>query len=124
VNTSMSRQQRGLSLEGFIFIAFLFVCFGIMGLKLIPPYMQAASIKKLFISLVHEPDLQKALPHDIKVAFDRQASIDNVTAIKGDDIDISTEDGRLILSASYDVKVPLVANASLLLSFNPSSEGK
>lgn len=124
MNTSMSKLQRGLSFEGFMFGAFLFVLLGILGLKLIPPYMQAATIKNLFISMSHEPDLQKASPHEVKLSFARQSVIDNVTAIQPDDIDISTEDGRLVLSASYEVKIPLVANASLLLLFNPSSEGK
>jgi hypothetical protein len=44
-----------------------------------------------------------------------------MTAIKPEDIDVSTDDGKLVLSASYTVTVPLVANASLLLDFKPSS---
>jgi hypothetical protein len=121
MNKAMPVQQRGISFGGFIFGAFLLVFIGITGLKLVPAYMQAAQIKSIFETMVHDPDLQKASPHDIQVSFDKRATIDNIKAIKAEDIEISSEDGRMVLSASYEVKVPLGGNVSFLLSFNPSS---
>lgn len=121
MNKAMPVQQRGISFGGFIFGAFLLVFLGITGLKLVPAYMQAAQIKNIFVTMAHDPDLQKASPHDIQVSFDKRATIDNITAIKAGDIEISSEDGRIILSASYEVKVPLGGNVSLLLAFNPNS---
>lgn len=124
MNTAMPVQQRGLSFGGFIFGAFLLVLFGITGLKVIPAYMQDAQIKNIFITIAHDPDMQKATPHDIKASFERRAVIDNITAIKADDIDISSDGGVPVLSVSYSVKIPLVGNVSLYLEFNPSSAGK
>ena len=121
MNKAMPVQQRGISFGGFIFGAFLLVFLGITGLKLVPAYMQAAQIKNIFVTMAHDPDLQKASPHDIQVSFDKRASIDNIKAIKAEDIEISSEDGRMVLSASYEVRVPLGGNVSFLLSFNPSS---
>ena len=121
MNKAMPIQQRGISFGGFIFGAFLLVFLGITGLKLVPAYIQAAQIKNIFETMVHDPDLQKASPHDIQVSFDKRASIDNITAIKAGDIEISNEDGRMVLSASYEVKVPVGGNVSFLLTFNPSS---
>ena len=121
MNKAMPVQQRGISFGGFIFGAFLLVFLGITGLKLVPAYMQAAQIKNIFQTMVREPDLQKASPHDIQMSFVKYATIDNITAIKADDIEISSEDGRMVLSASYEVKVPLGGNVSFLLTFNPSS---
>lgn len=125
MNTAMPKQQRGLSFSGFIFGAVLLVFLAILGLRLVPAYMQAAEIKNIFVTIAHDPDMQKASIHDIKASFDKRASIDAITAIHSDDIDISTgDDGRPLLSASYSVKVPLVANISLIIEFDPSSEGK
>jgi hypothetical protein len=120
----MPVQQRGMSFGGFIFGAFLLVLFGITGLKLIPAYMQAAQIKNIFVTIAHDPDMQKATPHDIQASFDKGASINNITAIKASDIDISSDGGMPVLSASYAVKVPLIGNVSLYMEFNPSSAGK
>ena len=124
MNTTMPVQQRGIGFGGFIFGAFLLVFVAITGLKLVPAYMQAEEIKNIFITMSHDPDLQKASPHDILSSFEKRAVIDAITAIKAADIDISSDGGRLVLSASYAVKIPLAANISLYLEFNPSSAGK
>jgi hypothetical protein len=124
MNTAMPNQQRGITLSGFIFGAFLFVIVGITLLKLVPAYVQNAQINSIFRDIAHDPDMQKATPHDIKNSFDRRASVDAITAIRSDDIDISSDGDTPVLSANYVVKVPLVGNISLYLEFNPSSEGK
>jgi hypothetical protein len=124
MNTAMPMQQRGITFSGFIIGAVLLVFLAITGLKLVPAYMQAEEIKNIFVTIAHDPDMQKATPHDIQASFDRRASIDAITAIKASDIDISSNGGMPVLSANYSVKVPLGGNVSFLLEFNPSSASK
>jgi hypothetical protein len=124
MNTTMPIQQRGLTLSGFMIGAFVLVIVAITGLKLVPAYIQDAQINSIFKDIAHDPDMQKATPHDIQVSFDRRASIDAITAIKASDIDISSAGDTPVLSANYVVKIPLVGNISLYLEFNPSSAGK
>ncbi|BBI99291.1 hypothetical protein FGKAn22_09840 [Ferrigenium kumadai] len=121
MNAAMPATQRGLSLFGFLFGAVILVLVSITGLKMIPAYMQYEQIKNLFITIANDPEMQNANVRDIKASFDKRASIDDITAIRADDIEIVKEDGRLVLSASYSVKVPLVANVSLFMDFKPSS---
>lgn len=121
MNKAMPAAQRGLSFFGFLLGAVILVLVSITGLKLIPAYMQDAEIKNLFVAIANDPEMQSASPRDIKLSFNKRASIDNINAIKADDVEIAREDGRLVLSASYSVKIPLVANVSLFLDFNPSS---
>jgi len=121
MNKAMPARQRGLSFSGFMFGAFILVLASISGLKLIPAYMEDAKIKNLFVAIATDPEMQRATPRDIRMSFMKRASIDNITAVKADDIEIASGGGRLELSASYAIKVPLVANASLYLEFNPSS---
>lgn len=121
MNTAMPVQQRGLSFGGFIFGAFLLVLASITGLKLIPAYMQNAQINSVFTAISHDPDMQRASPREIRMSFDKRASIDNITAIKAEEIEIASSGGNLVLSASYSVKIPLAGNISLYLEFNPHS---
>ena len=121
MDKAMPARQRGLSFFGFIFGAFVLVLASIGGLKLIPAYIEDAKINNLFTAIANDPEMQRAGPRDIKMSFNKRASIDNITAVKADDIEITTSGGRLVLSASYAVKVPLIANASLYLEFNPTS---
>ena len=122
MNKSMPVQQRGLSFGGFIFVAFLLVLVAIFMLKLVPAYIQNAQIKSVFNEIVHDPGMDKASPSEIRKSFDRRASIDDITAIKAEDIEIAGDGARLDLSASYSVKIPLFGNASIVLEFNPSSD--
>jgi len=122
MNTAMPVQQRGLGFGGFIIGAFILVIAAIFMLKLIPAYIQNAQIKTVFNEIVHDPGMDKASPREIRNSFERRASIDAITAIKSEEIEIAGDGTRLDLSASYSVKIPLFANASIVLEFNPSSD--
>jgi hypothetical protein len=121
INTVMPGQQRGVTFGGFVFGAFLLVLLGISALKVVPAYMEAAKIKNVFVVLANDPDLQKASIRDIRVAFEKHASIEGIKMIKPEEIEVTSDDGRLRLSASYSVKVPVSGNVSLLMEFNPTS---
>lgn len=114
-------KQRGLTMSGFLGTAIVLVIVAITLLKLIPAYVENSSIKGVFRDIAHDPDMQKATILQIKQSFNRRASIDDITAISGDDIDISTDGNTPVLSASYHKIVPLVGNISIYMDFNPSS---
>lgn len=124
MNTTKFDSQRGLSFSGFIQWAFILVLLSVLGLKLLPVYMQNGEIKQLFTTIAHDPEMQKASLRDIRNSYSRRASIDNITAIDAEDIDIDRDGDKPVLSASYAVKIPLAGNMSLYLDFNPSSADK
>lgn len=121
MNTAKFGRQRGLSFSGFIQGAFILVMLSVLGLKLLPVYMQNGEIKQLFTTISNDPEMQKASLRDIRNSYSRRASIDNIAAIDAEDIEIDRDGGKPVLSASYAVKIPLAGNMSLYLDFNPSS---
>lgn len=122
MNTAMPSKQRGLSFSGFMAGAVILILVSITGLKVIPAYMQDATIKNIFVTIANDPEMQKASLGDIRMAFAKRATIDDIKVITADDVDITKDGGQLVLSASYPVKVPLAGNISLYLDFNPSSD--
>lgn len=121
MNKAMPAKQRGLSFSGFIFGAVILVLVATTGMKLIPAYMQDAKIGNLFTVIANDPEMQKASLRDIRMSFTKRASIDGITAINAEDIEITSNGGRLVLSASYAVKIPLAGNISLYMDFSPAS---
>jgi hypothetical protein len=111
-------QQRGFSIINFLIWAILLILLVIFGLKLIPAYMEDAKITNLFNEIKHDPDLSRAGLNEMRSSFATRAVIDNVTAIKPEQIQM-TDTG--IITAQYKVIIPVGGNISLLLEFNPHS---
>jgi Domain of unknown function (DUF4845) len=118
---SARKRQLGLSMSGFIVTAIVLIFAAVLAMKVVPAYMQDGEIKKVFDAVAQDPDLKNATIREIQLAYAKRASVQDITAIKLDDVEVDKNDGRITLSASYQVKIPLVANMSLLLDFNPSS---
>ncbi len=114
-------RQRGIGFVGFILIAAGIIFAAVIGMKLVPPYMHSAQIAEIFKSIARDPNMQGASINDIKIAYTKRASVNYITDITEGDIDIDKDGGRLTLSASYSVKIPLAGNMTLLLEFHPSS---
>lgn len=121
MNISKPGMQRGITLSGLITAAFVLVLVVSTGLKLVPAYIENAEIQKIFNEISNDPAMQKSSLSDIRMAYIRRASIDNIQAVKIEDIDVDTSSGKPVLSASYFVKVPLAGNISFYLDFNPVS---
>jgi hypothetical protein len=115
------KRQLGVGMSGFIIICFLVVLLAILGFKLFTPYMQYFTIQKTFKALATNPEVKNGTRRDLMQWWSRSTVIDNITAINGDDIEVTKDGNEMVISASYSVKVPLFYNVSLLIDFNPSS---
>jgi hypothetical protein len=114
-------RQRGISLVGMMMIAAGIIFAAIAAMKLVPAYMHSAQIAEIFQSIANDPMMRGATISEIKDSYTKRASINYITDIKAEDIEVDKYEGRVTLSASYSVRIPLVGNATLLLEFNPSS---
>lgn len=121
---SIASRQRGVSLSGLMIWVVVLILVGIGAMKLIPSYVQNAEIKDIFYKIAHDPEMQTAPPRSIRESYGKRAMMNNISIIDASDIEIGKDASGLSLSASYQVKIPLAGNASLLLEFNPSSEPK
>jgi len=108
-------------MSGFLVTAIILIFVAVLGMKVIPAYMEDGEIKRVFDAVAQDPGMQKASIREIQIAYAKRASVQNITAIKLEDVDVGKDESGISLSASYQVKIPLVANMSLLLDFNPSS---
>lgn len=115
-------KQRGVTFGGFIMLLALLAGVAVFAMRLIPAYMENGKIQKAFDAIVHDPAMQTATVAEIKDSFFKRANtMDNVTAVMPNDLEISREGNGLKLRASYRKKIPLAGNVSLLLEFNPSA---
>lgn len=117
---SISKKQQGISLSGLMIWSFVLILVSIVGMKLIPAYIENATIKRTLLAVATESNL-RTNNEEIRQSFNRRASIDNIKAINGQDIVIDKKSDKVVLSANYSVKIPLLANISLYIDFTAAS---
>jgi hypothetical protein len=114
-------RQRGVTFIGMVFIAGLIVFVAIIGLKLIPAYIEYATVVNHLREIARSPDARSASPKEIQNMFRKRAQIDAIEAVKGDDIEVDKEGDQVILRAAYSTKIKLFGNLSACIDFSASS---
>lgn len=120
--TNQRYKQRGLTLTGMMFGSIVLVLLAVLGMKVVPVYIDDATIKKNLVAIASDNSLQNANAAQIRLAFSKRAQVDNISVVSAKDIKITKDKGKLILSAVYTVEVPLVSNISLKFDFDTTSE--
>jgi hypothetical protein len=82
------RRQRGLSIIGLIFIGLIVVALLALGFRTVPAIVEYIAIERAVQKIKNEGNTVR----EIQAAFDRHATIDDITSIKSTDLDITKED--------------------------------
>ena len=113
-------RQRGVTFIGMMFIAGLIVFAAIIGLKLIPAYIEYATVVNILRDIAHSPE-GRGSPRDIQTSFKKHAQIDAIDTIKAEDIEVDKDGDQVVLRVNYSVKIKLFGNLNACIDFSPSS---
>jgi len=119
---SLQTQQRGLTMIGFLFVAFVLVMVAMLGMKLVPAYIEFFSVKKILATMGQDSDLKSKSNSDIRTSFSNRANVSYVTVVNPEDILITRQGGVPIISVQYEFRSKLVGNVSLVVDFSASSD--
>jgi uncharacterized protein DUF4845 len=114
------KRQRGVTFVGMVFIAALIVLGAIIALKLVPAYIEYATVVQHLREIARSPDARGS-PREIQMLFSKRAQIDNIKAVTPDDIEVTREGDSVVLTAAYQTKVKLFGNLSACIDFEASS---
>lgn len=114
-------RQRGLSMIGFLFVAMVLVFIAILGMKLVPAYIEFASVKKILAAMSQESDLKSKSNAEIRSDFMKRAGVSYVTVVKPEDLSIDRRGGVPVITVEYAFRTPLFGNLALIADFNASS---
>jgi hypothetical protein len=115
------KRQRGVTFVGMVFIAGLIVFAAIIGLKLVPAYIEYATVVNHLREIARSPDARGGSPKDIQTMFNKRAQIDAISAVKGSDIEIEKEGDQIVLTAVYSTKIKLFGNLNACIDFVATS---
>ena len=116
------RSQQGLTLMGLIFTLFVAILVLLVAMKLVPAYMEYATAKNAIQAIAR--DRQNATPQEIRRSFESRTAVDDITAIKATDLDITKEGGEVVIAFAYRKEVPLFSNVGMYFDFAANSKGQ
>jgi len=115
-------KQKGITFIWLALVIASVVFMLILGMKLMPAYMEFFTVKKTLTALKTNGSLNSMGVKEIQLSFDKTATIDDIRSLKGSDLEITKDEaGNTTVSVEYQVVVPLVANVSALLDFTAST---
>lgn len=105
-----------------LFGSMILVLVAVMGMKIIPVYIDNATIKKNLVAVASDSNLQNANASQIRFAFAKRAQVDGINAVSAKDLKIVKDRDKLILSVAYTIEVPMISNISLKFDFDVTSD--
>lgn len=125
LNKQMNQKsQKGVTFLGMAIIIGILIFGAIIGMKMAPAYIEYMAVKKVVHAMAQE-SLNTMSKKDIKDAFNRRASIDDIHSITADDLNIEKDEtGSTVVSTQYQVIKPIMGNVSVMIDFTTSSNSK
>ncbi len=113
------RQQRGMSIIGFILILSLAIFVSYIGMKIVPIYMEYYSVVSALNGVASERGSAKLSPYDIKVRVLNRLYVSYSANVKESHIKIVRGNGVHLIVA-YEVRTPVMGNLDVIAKFRKS----
>ncbi|WP_052177706.1 DUF4845 domain-containing protein [Methylotenera sp. G11] len=117
------KTQNGVTLMGLVVVSALLVVVALVGMKVVPAYMEFLSVKKVLSAMKQEP-LDTMSASDIKKSFDKRANIAYISVVKGSDLTIEKTSSGTTVNVEYQVVKPIAGNISVLIDFSTQGDAK
>jgi hypothetical protein len=112
--------QRGLSLIGVLFIGVIVVMLLLLGAKLVPAIVEYIAIERAVQKIKNEANTVG----EIRSAFERHATIDDIKSITSKDLDITKEGDRVVISYAYTYSIPVMDNVRIVIDFSGTTRDR
>jgi hypothetical protein len=119
MNKTTPARQRGLTMLSFLFVLAVVLVVALVSFRVIPAYIEYFSVQKALAgALSDSKDLTRA---EVVRLLDRRLGAEYIDSVRASDIEVTKSANVITASVSWQTKLPLVGNASLLLDFDASA---
>ena len=120
----LSKKQRGLSFLGLIALVGIIGFCIVIGLKLIPIYMESWKIDGIMEAVISEPGINDQSRQEVIDSMLKRLDIDAVDAVNysnwRDKLTVAKRKNSTSINVRYEITTPLIGNLSLLAVFDKS----
>jgi len=114
----MRKQQHGVSIMGLLTVLVLVIVVALFGMKVIPPVMEYRTAKGTIQAVARSGVTTAA---DARRAFENRATIDNISSVRPQDLEITREGNQVVIGFAYRKEIPLFTGVGLYLDFAANS---
>jgi Tfp pilus assembly protein FimT len=119
---TMHTRQRGISIMGLIVAFAILIVVAVFGMKVVPSYMEYRTAKNGIDAIAREK--QGASVADIRRAFEARATIDDITSVKPQDLEITKSGSEVVIAFGYRKEVPLFGGVGLYIDYAATSKSQ
>jgi hypothetical protein len=104
---------------GFLFVATVVLVVALLAFRVIPAYIEYFTIQKALAAAI--ADTNDPTLNNVRKAMERKLDVDYADAVTAKDVDVTKSGNTITASVSWQKKLPLFYNVSLLLDFDAAA---
>ncbi|MES3009586.1 MAG: DUF4845 domain-containing protein [Pseudomonadota bacterium] len=106
------KQQRGFSVIGFLFFGGILACIGVLVAQAFPTVLEYQAALKA----ANKASAGNTVP-EVRRIFDNAATIDDIRAITGNDLVVTKENDKVIVSFAYNREIPVAGPVFIVIKY-------
>ena len=111
-------RQHGLSITSWIMIIAVILFFALLGIKMIPSYLEFYTIQDVLVSITEDSSMKKASPKKIRQIFNRRIDINGVYDFDQKNLKITkVKGGKISMEVEYEIRKEMAGNVDVVMSF-------
>ncbi|MCW8890328.1 MAG: DUF4845 domain-containing protein [Sedimenticola sp.] len=115
-------KQKGMTLTGWMTVVALVIFFALLGMRIVPIYLENLTVKDVVEALEEEPLITKRSTREVKLMIMKRLDINGVYDLKDEHVSVKKSPGVMTIDINYTVQKKLVGNMELLITFAEHKE--
>lgn len=115
----LQNRQRGMTFIGLLIIGVLVALSLLVVAKTVPSIIEYQAIRNAVRKASDQTTVE-----DIQRSFEAASAIDDISSISAEDLEITKENGRIVIRAEYDKEIVLAGPVSLLIHYKDEVKGR
>ncbi len=105
-------RQRGISFFGLVFVGAVLAVTGVIGAQVFPTFIEYQAVDKA----AKKASMGNSVA-EVRSIFERATEVDNITSIKGKDLEVTKDGETIVVKYEYQREIHLAGPAFLTLKY-------
>lgn len=114
----MRHRQSGMSVIGILIIAVMLGFFVMCAMRMLPPYMEYLSVKKIVSETATEFDAGEGTVPDLRRRIGNLFNTNQIYALSPRDVKVYRKEGKTYIDANYEVRTPVFGRIDAVMKFD------